>query len=392
MSWKHAALTLSLIIVALFLGGALGSQLEWEDGRPAWRDTDLESAFISMRQRQTDTGPLQEYSFPALSGYEGIPSDIEILRIVDERPTTIAVEFAYTTRGDRMTGQLTLPHNETATVPATRTSAASPTIVMLRGYVPPDTYRVGSGTRNAAHALADAGFVTVAPDFLGYGNSDDAPADTWEGRFIKPIQTLDLIASLLAADGLTLSSDITAADEPLPTETKRFLETYGTEPSALGIWAHSNGGQIALSSLIISEATYPTTLWAPVTAPFPYSILFFGDEQEDEGKQQRAWIAQFEQTYDVLDFSFTQHLDHLRAPLQIQQGGRDEAIPSVWNDEFVAKLATENDRRRTATDSSTLPPIDTQYYPYPTADHNMQGAWDTAVRRDITFFEEYLTR
>ena len=55
----------------------------------------------------------------------------------------------------------------------------------------------------------------------------------------------------------------------------------------IGIWGHSNGGQIALTVLEISQKEYPTVLWAPVSKPFPYSILYYTDEAEDRGKALR---------------------------------------------------------------------------------------------------------
>ena len=35
-------------------------------------------------------------------------------------------------------------------------------------------------------------------------------------------------------------------------------------------------------------------LWAPVSKPFPYNILYYTDEAEDRGKWLRGEIAKFE--------------------------------------------------------------------------------------------------
>ena len=148
------------------------------------------------------------------------------------------------------------------------------------------------------------------------------------------------------------------------------------DSSKIGIWAHSNGGQIALSVLEISGQPIPTTLWAPVSKPFPYSILYYTDEFDDEGKALRAEIARLEKDYDVNDFSITKYFDQIKAPIQLQQGTGDDAVPVTWS----------NNLNQTLKDKD----IDITYYIYPGADHNMTPGWDTAVERDLEFFKDKL--
>ena len=192
----------------------------------------------------------------------------------------------------------------------------------------------------------------------------------------------------VAAEPATQSAEIAdmtppAADTAPATENPlvgRLNKTILLDTKRLGIWAHSNGGQIALTTLEILNQPIPTSLWAPVTAPFPYSLLFFSDENEDEGKATRKWIAQFEQDYDVYEFSLTQHLDLLQGELQLHHGTLDEAALKSWSDEFVAKVKTENKSRQANQQ------IKINYFSYPGADHNLQPGWNTAIQRDIEFF------
>jgi acetyl esterase/lipase len=173
----------------------------------------------------------------------------------------------------------------------------------------------------------------------------------------------------------------------------------------IGLWGHSNGGHIAISVLEITKQPYPTALWAPVTAPFPYSVLFFSDEDEDEGKRMRIWVNQLERDYELREFSITQYLDGLLGPIQLHHGTADEAALKIWSDEFIQKIEKENDRRAflkeefqaSSTESAKaddpfLQPIDITYYKYPGADHNMQPGWDTVVERDITFYKDHLSK
>jgi pimeloyl-ACP methyl ester carboxylesterase len=301
--------------------------------------------------------------------------------------------ISFQTQGKLMTGQLNVPTTEEPV-------GGFPVIVMLRGYVPENIYQTGVGTRNSAAVYAKNGFATIAPDFLGFGESDEDYEDTWKSRFIKPVQIAQLFETIKEQPtiGLDASKQVTL------------------NPDEMGMWAHSNGGQIALTTLEITGKEIPTTLWAPVTAPFPYSIMFFSDELEDEGQQQRAWIALFEDNYDATDFSLSQHFDLLPATtIQLHHGTADDAALVTWSDEFMQKIDAENERRTqeindlkekidTTEDvrekqklneqllelETFSGQIDTTYHRYPGANHNLQPNWNEVVARDIEFFKQKL--
>lgn len=344
--------------------------------------------------------PLAKYTLTALADYPYQTSPITIEKILSVNDDYSSYLFSYTTVGKKMTGQLNVPANTAISNPAK-------VIIMLRGYVPLNIYTTGVGTKNAAAVYAQAGFITIAPDFFGYGDSDPEPTDTWQARFEKPIVVIELLKSL-QTQPLVIPADTTLDSTALGGTPKRPLSTTGQTitPTSFGFWGHSNGGQIALSVLEVLNQPFPTTLWAPVTVPFPYSILFFSDESDDEGKATRKWISIFEQDYDVFDFSLTQHISRLTGPLQLHHGTADEAALTVWSDEFVDKIKAENLKRTaaqqeledslpattgaTATAAAVLDPIDLTYFTYPGADHNLQPGWDTVVERDLVFFKKFL--
>ncbi len=338
-----------------------------------------EDSFFSPLVDQKKELPLLQYSIPNLARRTFQASPIKLEQIISEQPDYTTYLFSFTTYQQTMTGALNVPKHLTTQAPVN-----PPIIIMLRGYVPVETYQSGVGTKNAAAVLAKNGYITLAPDFFGFGASAPEPSDSWEARFIKPINVIELIKSV-EEYGVPLS---------MTAEAKAITS------SRLGIWAHSNGGQIALTTLEILNRPIPATLWAPVTTPFPYSVMFFSDEVEDEGKEMRKYVSVFERDYDAFDFSLTKHLNLLTGPIQIQQGLADEAIPAVWSDEFVDKLKTENRRRQTelktvdeATPAATLQqlqPIAISYSTYPGADHNLKGSWDNAVQQDLKFFQQYL--
>jgi len=142
------------------------------------------------------------------------------------------------------------------------------------------------------------------------------------------------------------------------------------------IWGHSNGGQIAITILEVTKKSIPATLWAPVTKPFPYSILYYTDESSDKGKFIRSELAEFEKLYDVEKYSLDNYITNIDAVLQIHQGTADDAVPADWTDGFVQDLEEEE--------------IDVTYYKYQGADHNLRPSWDTVVERDYNFIVENL--
>lgn len=325
--------------------------------------------------------PLLQYTIPNLTKRQYQASEIKLEKVLSQQPEFTTYFFSYTTLGKKMTGAINIPKT---LVDKVTTVKNPPIIIMLRGYVPLENFESGVGTKNAAAVLAKNGYITLAPDFFGYGESDPEPTDTWEARFIKPINVVDLIKSV-EEKGAPLS--LSATNQIVVSNN-------------LGIWAHSNGGQIALAALEILSQPIPATLWTPVTAPFPYSVMFFSDEVTDEGKEMRKYVSLFEQDYNSFEFSLTKHLDLLTGPIQLQQGLADDAIPPVWSNEFVDKIKAENKLRQkalTTTDAATpaavlkkLQPIMINYFSYPGADHNMKSGWDNAIQKDLEFFKKHL--
>ncbi|MGI5827961.1 MAG: alpha/beta hydrolase family protein [Patescibacteria group bacterium] len=327
-------------IVCLFIGGGAAYVLQT---RSEYTSSDSDVPTVTP---EPTPKPLLAFTFDALSQRTYQASTITLEeKLNEESEEEDGFEshlFSFTSDGKKVTGMLNIP--------LTPFSHKMPVVIMLRGYVDQSMYRTGIGTERAAGFFAKNGYITIAPDFLGYGGSDMPENDVWWERFNNPVVVLNLLESI----------------KTLPQ----------ADANKIAIWAHSNGGQIALSVLEITQKPIPTTLWAPVTKPFPYSILYFTDEFEDEGKALRAEISRLEKDYDVYDFCITKHLDRIKAPLQLHQGTADDAVPVEWSNEFAQKMEELE--------------IDMEYFVYPGADHHMVGNWDTVVERDLKFFKKAL--
>ncbi len=229
---------------------------------------------------------------------------------------------------------------------------------MIRGFVPKEKYAIGIGTARAGEVFAQNGFITLAPDFLGYGASDKASKDSIEDRF----QSYTTVVALLSTLD-NLNSGLTAS----------YSGKIRADSSKVGIWGHSNGGHIALSVLEITGKNYPTVLWAPVSKPFPYSVLYYTDEFDDHGMALRKVIANFENDYNIELYSLTNFYSWINAPLEIHQGTADDSVPIKWSDNLVADLKKLDK--------------DITYFTYPGADHNLLPGWGEAVQRSLDFYK-----
>lgn len=233
-------------------------------------------------------------------------------------------------------------------------SGPFPVIILLRGYADRETYYVGHGTEKQANYYADRGFVTLAPDFLGYGYSDWEDQDILVARFYRPVEVLNLISSV---------NSLPLADS-----------------SRIGLWGHSNGGQIALSVLEITGKSYPTSLWAPVSLGFPESVLIYLGEPE-VGNVVKDKIDEFSLQHNPNDYSIAEYLSQVKAPIIIHQGTADELIKTEWTKNLVNRLKSQG--------------LAIDYYTYPGLNHNFNNvktAAETLRERDVEFFEKWLSR
>lgn len=297
-------------------------------------------------EKTAGKGDLAGYSFPNLAKKKFESEGIRVGNLISEEEKFNAYFFFYGTEGKQVSGQLNVPKGE----------GPWPVVIMYRGYVDKEIYFTGLGTHRVAAKLAEAGFVTLAPDFLGFGASDPESNDILLNRFGRPVTFLSLLAAL---------PDLNSA-----------LEEKGVVgrvvPEKLFFWAHSNGGQIALSVLEITGRRIPTTLWAPVTKAFPESVLQYASDQDEDGRLVIGKISAFCEEYEETDYSIASFWERIKAPLQFHQGTGDPYVASADTEKTVAILREEGK--------------EVTLYLYPRDDHNLKENWDQVVARDLEFF------
>ena len=290
--------------------------------------------------------PLEKYQVEKLAARTDWGSAIEMGELEATHSASsgqagyVIQKFYFESDGDRVSGLAHVPDE----------CIKCPVIAQFRGYYDRNKNFPGAGTRRTAAEFVKAGYITLAPDFLGYGESASPSADVFEARFQTYTTAVNLLYSIKSLE---------------------FID-----PDRVGLWGHSNGGHIALTVLEITGAVYPAVVWAPVTAAFPYSILYYTDDYDDGGQALRKDLARFEDNYDVNKYTLVNYLDRINAPVLYQQGTDDPDIPIKWSRRLVGQMRGMDKL--------------VDYVEYSGADHNMLPVWETAVARDIEFFDRYL--
>lgn len=302
--------------------------------------------------------PLEKYTYDNLSKTEFIPSKITLGEILKDEEKFTSRKFYFYVDSKKVSGLINIP----------KIDGTYPVILMLRGFVEKEKYQTGIGTQRAGEYFVQNGYITIAPDFLGYGESDKPSDLAIEERFQTYVTILTLLKSIPNLNGQLLALK--------NSEGSNVNSQLLSDPERVGLWAHSNGGQIALSVLEITGTNYPTVLWAPVSKPFPYSILYFTDEFDDRGKALRKAVASFEEDYDVEAYSPTNFYDRIQAPIQLHQGSADNAVPIQWSNILKKSLKDLNK--------------EVEYFIYPGADHNLTPSWNAAVARSLNFYNKNL--
>lgn len=301
--------------------------------------------------------PLNKYTIENLSATDFKSSTIVIGEIIKDNPTFTSYKFSMKFSPDfsdnlkTTSGMINVPKGQ----------GPFPVIVMFRGYADQKTYYIGEGTKPSATFFAENGFITIAPDFLGYGESDSEASNIFESRF----QTYITAATLLKSVEALKESPLKVGSNDIKVDTKNIF-----------IWGHSNGGQVALTTLEITGVDYPTVLWAPVGRPFPASILYYIDEADDGGKLIIGKLAEFNEIYDASNFSLTNYLDKIKAPIQLNQGTADFSVPYWWSDSLVKSMKGLK--------------LDITYLKYSGANHSLVPSWNQAVGASMLFFKSHL--
>jgi dienelactone hydrolase len=245
-----------------------------------------------------------------------------------------------------------------------------PVIILNHGYISPDRYWSGADTWNAAEYLNRRGYLTVAPDFRNWGESDPGNSFFSTGPVI---------------DGLNLISSLSSLPE--------------ADPERVGMWGHSMGGGVTTKVLAVDGRIKAAVLYAPVSADEADSLARWGmgckggEAQPDEaagrcagaemlasGIDQGLYLA-YQEAASSPQFLYwlspIHYLDRVGAAAQIHIGTADTTTPPEWAAAIYAGLQSAGK--------------EVEYFTYPGQGHTFQGEqWQLFMERAADFFDVHV--
>ena len=260
---------------------------------------------------------------------------------------------SYYSEGLKIYGLLTVPDGP-------RPASGWPVIIFNHGYIPPQQYRTTERYVAYVDAFARAGYIVFKSDYRGNGSSQGTPRTAYG----FPDYTVDV-----------LNAVSTLAKYPL------------ADPSRIGMWGHSMGGNITLRTLVIDPRIKVAVIWAGVTATYQ-DILFNWHPPPGSGPPPSAPGSNWRQR-DLSQYGTPQqdpaywnsidpmaYLSDITAPIQIHHGTADTEVPLA----FSQKLATQLQHEGKSV----------EFYTYPGSDHNIAQGFSLAMARSVAFFNQYL--
>jgi dipeptidyl aminopeptidase/acylaminoacyl peptidase len=225
-----------------------------------------------------------------------------------------------------------------------------PVVILNHGYIPPSRFWSGADTWRAADHLAAQGYLTISPDFRGWGGSDSGSNYFRSGLVIDALNLIGSLPSLSQAD-----------------------------PERVGMWGHSMGGGVTTKAITIDPRIKAAVLYAPVSADDTRVMRRWGHGSGggDDDTLARAY-REASRDQDFLQMTSPIFYLHLvQAPVQIHQGAADTTTPPEWAEAIRDALQAAGK--------------EVEYFSYPRQGHALQGeSWDLFMQRITDFFDRTL--
>ena len=295
---------------------------------------------LPTAETTAEANPLAPYSIDTLSAraYDG--GQVERVKIGQ---VEAYIQYAITYKSDdiSVTGLMNIPRTR---------EGPFPVIVMLHGGIDQETYKPGDDTAGPADFFARNGYLTVAPDYRSYNNTEGS------GTPFKLPWVIDAMSLIQA----------------LPTIPE-------ADPAHVGVMGHSRGGWLSGYLMVLDPEIKAVSMYAPLSLDqavvWDIYLNHFG----------ATWPRDDAVTYGSPEtnpdgFRMTSpyyYLDRVAMPVQIHHGNADSVLPVDWSRDLADQL--EN-RGKTV-----------EYYEYPGAEHTFIGDdYHLMLDRTLEFFDKYV--
>ena len=232
-------------------------------------------------------------SIPALMARKFKATEIRLDAVKERNEAYTSYLMFHESDGLRLTGMASIPNGR----------GPFPVVLLNHGYAHPSRYTTGSGTRVMSDILASRGYLTLASDYRGLGQSEDNTSINLGIRLEFAVDVLNL-----------------AAAAPSLPEAQ-------TQP--IGIWGHSLGGELALRAAAVDRNIGPVAVWAPMSPWIDDLATYYLLPAGESSKELRAAL------------STGNYLGQIQGPVDIHQGTADQVVDPAWATKIDRTLRSE---------------------------------------------------
>lgn len=252
---------------------------------------------------------------------------------------------SYQSEGLKIYGLLMVPLAE-------KPEGGFPAVIFVHGHIPPKIYDTVKSYPTYPNYLARNGFVVFKPDLRGHGKSEGEPSSAHYSEKYT-IDTLNALAYL-----------------------KQYSEV---NPSQIGYWGHSNGGEIGLRTVLVDKSIKAASFWAGVVGRYETMFETLVDDIGFLKKENPLTLEHGlpseggEFWHQVEPYNY---LTDINIPIEIQHGTDDDSVPLALSIELKEALESAG---------KTV-----EYHEYAGDDHNIGNNSSRAWQRSIDFFKKHL--
>ncbi|HUS14407.1 MAG TPA: prolyl oligopeptidase family serine peptidase [Chloroflexia bacterium] len=224
--------------------------------------------------------------------------DLQVGRALVRTAAYTQYAMTYRSAGRRISGVMYVPAGK----------GPFPVVIMNHGYIPISQYTTGMDSRRESPFLAGHGFVAIHPDFRNYATSDDDP---------------DAAANMSSIGWTEDALNLVAAvrESTLPS----------LDASRIGVWGHSNGGQVGLQMMSIATGIKGYVLFAPTSPDYTDNFNRWQRSGADAARIKAAHGFPEDNPTFYRGISAGPWFDQVSAPVLIFHGTGDTNTPYAWS-------------------------------------------------------------
>jgi dipeptidyl aminopeptidase/acylaminoacyl peptidase len=232
-------------------------------------------------------GPAPAFYIESLRARKPTAGKIEIGDLMSRGQGFTKYHVAWTSGGQPMTGTISLPDG----------GGPFPVVIVNHGHIPPERYWIGQDSGIFGDPMAAHGFISIAPNYVGYDGSGPGDAALPVNQQIA-VTVMDLISSL---------GSLPQADA-----------------SRVAVVGHSQGGGVSEILMVVDTRIKAVVLHAPVST----------DEAENAARlhaRNGSWPALGDPAQNAEAYRHVSPRGYLAAwqpPVLLVQGTSDHTIPA----------------------------------------------------------------